>query len=55
LKIGGKTLISADEIDRILSGKADLPDHPARLKAPKPHSRPSGRRWPKKQPVAVAE
>jgi hypothetical protein len=53
IHVGGKTLIGADEIERILSGKADLPEHPARRKPPQPKRRPPGRPRKPQQPAGA--
>jgi hypothetical protein len=39
LRLGGKTLLSADTIDDILSGKIVLPHNAGRIKAPEPRDR----------------
>jgi hypothetical protein len=39
LRLGGKTLISADTIEDILSGKITLPHNAGRVKPPKPLDR----------------
>jgi hypothetical protein len=39
LRIGGKTLVSAETIDDILSGKIALPHNPGHVKAPQPRAR----------------
>jgi hypothetical protein len=42
LRIGGKTLIHADTIDDIFTGRIKLPGHSSRTKRPEPKAR--GRR-----------
>ena len=44
LRVGAKTLISAETIDGILSGEIKLPRNPGMDKAPKPHARPGRKR-----------
>jgi hypothetical protein len=39
MRVGGKTLIAAETVDDILSGKIKPPDHPARHKRPEPKTR----------------
>jgi hypothetical protein len=50
IRVGGKTMISDEDVDRILAGKAAIPEHPRRQGARqiKPKSRKG--RPPKKPP-----
>ena len=40
IRLGGKTLISAQTVDDLLAGRIAIPPHPARSKRPEPIVRP---------------
>jgi hypothetical protein len=52
VRIGGKTLISAETVDDILNGKIKQPDHPARRKRPEPTRRKGRPRKPRPEELA---
>jgi hypothetical protein len=56
LRIGGKTLLTDETIEDILSGKIKPPDHPSRLRRPLPAGRAGRPRKPKpEKPAPAAE
>jgi hypothetical protein len=55
LRIGAKTLISAETVDGIVSGEIKLPRNPGMDKAPKPHARPGRKRIHPKREANAAE
>jgi hypothetical protein len=42
-RIGGKTIVTDETVEAILSGKIKLPQHSARITPLRPKSRPRGR------------
>jgi hypothetical protein len=59
LRIGGKTLIPAETIEGLISGKIVPPPNAGRVKAPEPHDRSAAgrrhRKHPKKPEAQAAE
>ncbi len=53
VRVGGKTLITDDEIDRILSGQVPIPPHPRRLGHAQLQSEAQLKGRPRKPPTPV--